>query len=80
MVLDKRVEDGSDLLLGNGPDKAVHHLSALEEKEGGDVADTELHGNLVSIVDIALGDDYAAFIFGGDTVDGGGEHAAGAAP
>ena len=79
-VSDEGIEDGGDLLLGDGSHEAVHHFSALEEKERRDVADAELHGSFIGIVDVALGHDHATFVFGLDLVHGGGEHAAGAAP
>ena len=51
-----------DFGLGGGAYHFVDHLSALEEEDGGDVADAVLHGDVVvvALFDVALAHDDAS--------------------
>ena len=77
-------KQGIELLLQiglcGGTYELVDELSVLEEHDGRDVADTEVDCHVVSVIDVALGDDDLSVIFRSDFVHDGSEHTARTAP
>ena len=61
-------------------DVTINQFTVLNEDEGGDVHDAELHGNVAVLVGVALADHSFALKFGGDLLHDGGDAPAGAAP
>jgi hypothetical protein len=77
---DDSVEAGLEILLGLQAHGLLDHLTALEEQQGGDGADSELTGQVLIVVDVDLGDLGLAGVFGGQLVENRTEHLARAAP
>ena len=50
-------------VLGNGADLLVHHLSAFDEKDSGDVTNAELHGQVRIFVHVNLADNRTIGVF-----------------
>ena len=58
----------------------VNDLSVLEEKDCGDIADTILHSDILTLLDITLADNYAAIVFLGEFPDDRSNHATWSTP
>ncbi len=77
----ERQELRLELVLGDaGADDLVLHFAVLEEEQEGDRADAVFDGELAGVVDIDLADLGAAGDVGGELIDDGSDHFAGAAP
>ncbi len=68
------------LSLGLGTDQFVDNLTILKEKDGGNVADTKLHSQLLVLLNIALTDSNLAVVLLCQFGNNGSNHTAGAAP
>ena len=78
--LEQLFDFGGQRLLRAGAHLLVDQFALLEEDDGRDVAYAVLHRQLVVLLDVALADEHAALVCGGQFVDDGRHHAAGTAP
>ena len=79
-IFEQLFDLGDQRILRCGADLLVHQFPALEEDNGGDVAHAVFRRDLIVLLHVALGDQNAALILGGELVHNGGYHAAGTAP
>ena len=68
-----------NLLLGHVADGLVHGLAVLDDNQGGDAGDAELHGQFHLAVHIHLADDHILSLLG-DLGQQGGDQLAGTSP
>ena len=79
-ILEQLFDLGDQRILRCGADLLVHKIPALEEHNGGAGAHALFRRDLIVLLHVALGDQDAALILGGELVHDGGYHAAGTAP
>src|SRR5687768_5511334 len=74
------LERGGELGFGAAADDGFDEGAVLKDEQSGDAGDVVVLGGAGVFIDIELADEVAAFGFGGELVDDGGDRAAGAAP
>lgn len=80
ILLEKLFDGLLEHVLTLSTDHLVDDLSPLDEEDGGDVAYAEATWQIIVLVDVALADDYLAFVFLGELFDEWTYHLAGTAP
>lgn len=71
MGLERGLHLAHDFRLGHSTDKLVDHLTAFEEKHGGNAADAEFNGKIFALINIHLDDiGFACKFFGYFIKDG----------